>query len=141
MMLYVEDSDGHPIDGNRAAEIRKVSRSLFVQFASAGVAPKTWTATIKPEMGEADASGATTVSLKHPPDALIRPPADTLKKSKVDRAGFDVETASLVNPTDTDTVDDARRREKGKGKDTSFSFEVCLFHKFISILKVPWLDY
>ena len=42
-MLYVENDEGQPIDGSRAAEICKISRSLFVQFAEAGVAPKTWT--------------------------------------------------------------------------------------------------
>jgi hypothetical protein len=51
MMLYVEDMKGNPIDGNRASEIRKVSRALFIQFAHAGVAPKTWT---KAAMSSAD---------------------------------------------------------------------------------------
>ena len=42
MMLYVEDRDGKPVDGKKAAEIRRFSRALFAQFANNNTAPKTW---------------------------------------------------------------------------------------------------
>jgi hypothetical protein len=42
-MLYVEDERGNVIDGHRATDIRRVARSIWVQLAGAGKAPKTWT--------------------------------------------------------------------------------------------------
>jgi hypothetical protein len=41
-MLYVEDEQGNVINGHRATDIRRVARSIWVQLAGAGKAPKTW---------------------------------------------------------------------------------------------------
>jgi len=42
MMLFVENCNGEPIDGDRSAEIHKVLQSLFAHFSDAGIAPMTW---------------------------------------------------------------------------------------------------
>jgi len=42
MILFVENCNGEPIDGNWAAEICKESWSLFALFSDAGIAPMTW---------------------------------------------------------------------------------------------------
>jgi hypothetical protein len=41
-MLYVEDENGVPVDGHRATEIRRITRSIWVHLASVGKAPKSW---------------------------------------------------------------------------------------------------
>ena len=41
-MLFVEDEEGNPIDGHKATEIRRIARSIWVEFAKNGKAPKTW---------------------------------------------------------------------------------------------------
>jgi hypothetical protein len=41
-MLFVENEGGDVIDGDRASEIRRVARSIWVQLASAGKAPRSW---------------------------------------------------------------------------------------------------
>jgi hypothetical protein len=42
LMQYVVDKDGNAIDGFRAAEMRRVARSIWAQFSSAGLAPMKW---------------------------------------------------------------------------------------------------
>jgi hypothetical protein len=41
-MQYVVDEKGTPVDGFRAAEMRKVARSIWAEIASAGLAPDKW---------------------------------------------------------------------------------------------------
>jgi hypothetical protein len=41
-MLYVEDTDGNPVDGARATQIRRRAREIWNCFGKAGVAPATW---------------------------------------------------------------------------------------------------
>ena len=41
-MLYVVNKDGIPVDGFKATEMRKVARTIWIQFRSAGVFPKGW---------------------------------------------------------------------------------------------------
>jgi hypothetical protein len=41
-MRYVESEDGRAIDGDRAAEIRKFARAIWVSFGKRGLAPTKW---------------------------------------------------------------------------------------------------
>lgn len=41
-MRYVEMNDGNPIDGDRASEIRKFARAIWVSFGKRGRAPAKW---------------------------------------------------------------------------------------------------
>jgi hypothetical protein len=40
--LYIEDENGHPVDGHRLTAIRKVARAIWNKFADIGQAPTTW---------------------------------------------------------------------------------------------------
>jgi hypothetical protein len=147
MMLYVEDSNGTPINGNRAAEICKLSRALFAQFSESGVAPKTWSK-----------ASITTIDF-YKQEMRNRFPELRLCESnwKIDQIAtdtypswhtyytkqlaakqepeeMDLETPTLKRPVEvppqpSDRVLKKSRPEptKGKGKerDTGYTFEVC----------------
>jgi hypothetical protein len=42
-MQYIEDENGVAVDGHKASEIRRITRSIWAHLASIGKAPKTWT--------------------------------------------------------------------------------------------------
>ena len=42
MMLYIEDANGKPIDGNIAGGMRELARSIWRSFYEQGIAPETW---------------------------------------------------------------------------------------------------
>jgi hypothetical protein len=42
MMLYIEDADGLPIDGNIAGGMREFARSIWRSLYERGIAPETW---------------------------------------------------------------------------------------------------
>jgi hypothetical protein len=42
MMLYIEDTDGSPVDGTLASAIREFARSIWRSFYSQGIAPERW---------------------------------------------------------------------------------------------------
>jgi hypothetical protein len=42
MMLYIEDANGTPIDGNTASGIRELARSIWRNLYERGIAPETW---------------------------------------------------------------------------------------------------
>jgi hypothetical protein len=41
-MLYVEDEQGNTVNGNRASDMRRVARSIWIELARTGKAPKKW---------------------------------------------------------------------------------------------------
>jgi hypothetical protein len=42
MMLYIEDANGMPVDGNIASAIRELARSIWRSLYERGIAPETW---------------------------------------------------------------------------------------------------
>jgi hypothetical protein len=42
MMLYIEDANGTPIDGNTASGMRELARSIWRSMYERGIAPETW---------------------------------------------------------------------------------------------------
>ena len=41
-MLYVVDEQGNPVDGHRAADIRRIARSIWTHLLSRSLAPERW---------------------------------------------------------------------------------------------------
>lgn len=52
MMLYIEDANGSPIDGNIASGMRDFARSIWRSLYDRGIAPETWGQATKEVRGE-----------------------------------------------------------------------------------------
>jgi hypothetical protein len=47
LMMYLEDTDGKPIDGRLAAEIREFARTIWADLYDRGMAPQKWSVATK----------------------------------------------------------------------------------------------